>query len=196
MRRVLFLSLPMSTGALAESETIDRSGLWDVNGPLGPSGTAKFATDEGTWMSLDVHPDGDKTIFDRLGDLYVMSIDGGKATRLTNGGGGGDFPKNLGMVLDGHSGIEHAMSPSHVYNDVSSLFALTRAEYLGMDKDLGSISQGKLADLIVLDKNPLEEIENTDSVNMTVINGVVYDADSMDQVWPQKVPRGRFFFEQ
>jgi len=43
--------------------------------------------------------------------------------------GGGDFPKNVGMVIDGHSGIEHAMSPSHVYKDVVSLFAKTRAGY-------------------------------------------------------------------
>jgi len=34
--------------------------------------------------------------------------------------------------------------------------------------------------MIVLDKNPLEKIENSDSLNMTIINGVVYDANSMD----------------
>jgi len=33
-------------------------------------------------------------------------------------------------------------------------------------------------------------------VNMTVINGVVYDADSMDQLWPEKMARGKFFFQQ
>ena len=69
------------------------------------------------------------------------------------------------------------------------------AEYLGMDDHLGSITAGKLADLIVLDENPLEKIENTDSVNMTVINGVIYDADSMDQLWPKQVERGNFFFQ-
>jgi len=43
-----------------------------------------------------------------------------------------------------------------------------------------SLVAGKLADMIVLDKNPLEKIENSDSLNMTIINGVVYDANSMD----------------
>jgi imidazolonepropionase-like amidohydrolase len=70
------------------------------------------------------------------------------------------------------------------------------AEYLGMDKRLGSLVAGKLADMIVLDKNPLEKIENSDSLNMTIINGVVYDANSMDQLWPQQVPRGKFYFQQ
>jgi imidazolonepropionase-like amidohydrolase len=65
-----------------------------------------------------------------------------------------------------------------------------------MDKHLGSLVAGKLADMIVLDKNPLEQIENSESVNMTIINGVVYDADSMNQLWPQQVPRGKFYFKQ
>ena len=69
------------------------------------------------------------------------------------------------------------------------------AEYLGMDRDLGSIAAGKLADIAVLDKNPLEQIENSDSVSLTVINGVVYDADSMNQLWPQQVERGKFYFQ-
>jgi Tol biopolymer transport system component len=85
MHRILVLSLFAATFAFAETETIDRSGKWDVNGPLGPSSTLEFTTDEGTWMNLDVHPDGGQVIFDLLGDLYVVSIDGGKATRLTSG---------------------------------------------------------------------------------------------------------------
>ena len=64
-----------------------------------------------------------------------------------------------------------------------------------MDDHLGSLEPGKLADLIVLDKNPLEKIENSESVRMTVINGVVYDADSMDQLWPESRARGKFYFQ-
>jgi hypothetical protein len=221
---------------------------------------------------------------------------------------GGDFPTNMGMVMDGHSGIEHALSVGQLYKDVITLFAKSRtgytatllvsyggqpgehwfyqhynvweneklqqyfparsidarsrrrtmsaeddfnhkrvarhlkqidaagglvtlgahgqlqglgahwemwalthggmephnalkaatingAEYLGMDSDLGSIAAGKLADIAVLDKNPLEQIENSDSVSLTVINGVVYDADSMDQLWPQQIERGKFYFQ-
>ena len=53
--------------------------------PLRPTRTVSFMTTEGTWMSLDVSPDGATIIFDLLGDLYTVPIAGGKATRLTSG---------------------------------------------------------------------------------------------------------------
>ncbi|MGH9349004.1 MAG: amidohydrolase family protein [Vicinamibacterales bacterium] len=58
---------------------------WDVTAPLGPTDTIAFDTSEGTWMNLDVSPDGKQIVFDLLGDLYVMPIGGGAATRLTSG---------------------------------------------------------------------------------------------------------------
>ena len=222
--------------------------------------------------------------------------------------GGGNFPANMGMILDGHSGIEHSLSVADIYDDVIQLFAGTQsgysptmlvayggqvgenwfyqhhdvwqneklqsffpprqldarsrrrqmsaeddfnhkavargltqvsdagglvvlgahgqlqglgahwelwamtqggmsnhdalraatlygARYLGMDEHLGSLEVGKLADFAILDDNPLEAIENSDSVRMTISNGVVYDADSMDQLWPAEIPRGKFHFQ-
>ena len=53
--------------------------------PLQPERTLRFTTDEGTWISLDVSPDGQRIVFDLLGDLYTLPIAGGKATRLTSG---------------------------------------------------------------------------------------------------------------
>ncbi|MCC6929292.1 MAG: PD40 domain-containing protein [Gemmatimonadaceae bacterium] len=53
--------------------------------PIQAERTLRFTTDEGTWISLDVSPDGTRIVFDLLGDLYVIPIDGGKATRLTSG---------------------------------------------------------------------------------------------------------------
>src|SRR5262245_44209889 len=53
--------------------------------PLKPERTIKFTTDVGTWMSLDVSPDGQTIVFDHLGDLFTMPITGGKATPLTKG---------------------------------------------------------------------------------------------------------------
>ena len=75
-------------------------------------------------------------------------------------------------------------------HDALRAATINGAEYLGMEAHLGSIEVGKLADIIVLDSNPLDDIRNTESVDMTVINGVVYDADSMDQVWPMQRERG------
>ncbi|MFN0177880.1 MAG: amidohydrolase family protein [Gemmatimonadales bacterium] len=55
--------------------------------PLQPTRTAKFTTSKGTWMSLDVSPDGRTIVFDLLGDLYTLPITGGRATRITTGMG-------------------------------------------------------------------------------------------------------------
>ncbi len=53
--------------------------------PLKPERTIEFTTDEGTWLSLDVSPDGKTIIFELLGDLYMLPIEGGEARRLTSG---------------------------------------------------------------------------------------------------------------
>jgi len=55
--------------------------------PLIPTRPLKFTTDEGTWISLDVSPDGKTIVFDLLGDLYTLPIAGGTATRITSGSG-------------------------------------------------------------------------------------------------------------
>ena len=53
--------------------------------PLDPAGKLEFETDEGTWISLDVTPDGKSVVFELLGDIYRVPIAGGDATRLTDG---------------------------------------------------------------------------------------------------------------
>ena len=53
--------------------------------PLEPAGKLEFTTNEGTWLSLDVFPDGQSLVFDLLGDLYTLPIGGGTATRITEG---------------------------------------------------------------------------------------------------------------
>ncbi len=58
---------------------------WNVENPTGPSKKISFTTDEGTWMNLDVSPDGKSIVFDLLGDIYLMPITGGKATLLAGG---------------------------------------------------------------------------------------------------------------
>jgi Tol biopolymer transport system component/imidazolonepropionase-like amidohydrolase len=69
------------------------------------------------------------------------------------------------------------------------------AVYLGMDAQIGSLKTGKLADLIVLDANPLEDIRNSEQVRYTMVNGRLYDAETMDEIGNHDRKRGKFFFE-
>jgi imidazolonepropionase-like amidohydrolase/Tol biopolymer transport system component len=72
---------------------------------------------------------------------------------------------------------------------------LNGAIYLGMDKEIGSLEVGKLADLIVLDKNPLEEITNSEYVRYTMLNGRLYDSATMNEIGNRMQERLPFYFE-
>ena len=72
---------------------------------------------------------------------------------------------------------------------------LNGAHYLGLDDQIGSLKAGKLADLIVLDKNPLEEITNTQTVVYTMVNGRLYDTNTMNEIGNNEEARSKFYWE-
>jgi Tol biopolymer transport system component/imidazolonepropionase-like amidohydrolase len=67
------------------AQQAERPPRWDIEQSLGPADTVRFETSEGTWINLDVSPDGRLIVFDLLGDLYTLPITGGRATRITSG---------------------------------------------------------------------------------------------------------------
>jgi Tol biopolymer transport system component/imidazolonepropionase-like amidohydrolase len=81
----ILLNISFPHSLVSQEEPAGKDAKWDVSAPHGPSRDIIFQSDEGTWMSLDVSPDGKSIAFDILGDLYTMPIEGGKATLLAGG---------------------------------------------------------------------------------------------------------------
>ncbi|HSM59192.1 MAG TPA: amidohydrolase family protein [Longimicrobiales bacterium] len=90
-RRLLGVALALALCPPAASQTVEQNdsaaaaALKAKTLPLITTRTLSFTTDEGTWISLDVSPDGRTLVFDLLGDLYTLPIEGGTATRITSG---------------------------------------------------------------------------------------------------------------
>ncbi|CAN5908542.1 amidohydrolase family protein [soil metagenome] len=79
------LILAVATAALVIAGTSDKPKKWDVNNPPGDYKSVSFTVNEGTWMNLDVSPDGKTIVFDLLGDIYSIPVAGGTATPLQTG---------------------------------------------------------------------------------------------------------------
>ena len=69
------------------------------------------------------------------------------------------------------------------------------ADYIGAADEIGSLEKGKLADLIIMDKNPLEDIKNSNSVIYTMVNGRLYDVNTMNEIGNYDKKRSKFYFE-
>jgi Tol biopolymer transport system component/imidazolonepropionase-like amidohydrolase len=75
-------------------------------------------------------------------------------------------------------------------HDVLRVGTIFGAISIGLDKDLGSVEAGKLADLIVLDANPLQDISSVKRVKYVMRNGQLFDSMTLDELWPRQQKRG------
>lgn len=80
--------------------------------------------------------------------------------------------------------------------EVLKTATINPATTFGMEQQLGSIKEGKLADLIVIDGDPLADIRVTDKVTHTMVNGKLFDAETMNELNGDKEQRKPFFFEK
>ena len=78
---ILWLATPVA----GQEEPGDGEAAWDVTDPPGPRFEISIDTNEGTWMSVDVSPDGQTLVFDMLGDIYSLPAAGGEATLVAGG---------------------------------------------------------------------------------------------------------------
>ena len=69
------------------------------------------------------------------------------------------------------------------------------ARHLGFDNDLGSLEVGKLADLVIMEANPLDDIGNSDEISMVMLNGRLYDADTMNEMVTGDNDRPAYYWE-
>jgi imidazolonepropionase-like amidohydrolase len=118
-----------------------------------------MATDPADWHHVDVAASAMKI------------VDAGGKVCL---GGHGQM-QGLGPHWELWAFVQGGMTPMQALR-VGTLYP---AQALGLDRDLGSIEPGKLADFVVLEKNPLEKIENTETVRLVVKNGRAYAPDDL-----------------
>ena len=79
-------------------------------------------------------------------------------------------------------------------HETLQVITMHSAEAIGLQQDVGSLEPGKLADLIVLDRNPLENIKNTNSIRYVMKNGEIYEGNTLNRIWPDARPLPRQFW--
>ena len=79
-------------------------------------------------------------------------------------------------------------------HETLQVVTLFGAEAIGLQQDVGSLEAGKLADLLVLDRNPLDNIRNTNSIRYVMKNGELYEADTLNMIWPAAKPLPKQFW--
>ena len=125
-------------------------------------------------------------------DEFVFPMAAESAARIQRAGGlvgvgGHGQLQGLGYHWEMWGLAMGGMTPKEVLKAAT----IDGARIIGFDQDLGSLEVGKLADLVVLDKNPLLDIRNTNSVRYVMKNGELYEGDTLDQIWPveKKLPK-------
>ncbi|MFT4053260.1 MAG: amidohydrolase family protein [Novosphingobium sp.] len=106
-------------------------------------------------------------------------VDGGA---LVGMGSHGDEP-GIGYHYELAAHVMGGMTPLQVLHAATA----GAAETLGRLDDLGTLEVGKFADIVVFDRDPLADIRNTSSLSLVMRGGQLFDAATLDEVWP--VPR-------
>ena len=126
-------------------------------------------------------------------DVKVDEIIEAARARLLEGGYGalGSHGEHHGIAPHWEVWMGASALGNHGALEVASLHG---AIFLGAQQDLGSIEVGKLADLMVLNSNPLVDIKNTVDAMYVMKGGHLYDAMSLDEIWPKNKPFGPYYW--
>jgi len=81
-------------------------------------------------------------------------------------------------------------------HDALRMATLDSADAIGLAGDIGSLEVGKLADLQVLDANPLDDLHNTTAISYVMKNGRLYEADTLTEIWPRRLPLPEMWWQR
>ena len=131
---LLALTVPLSTATVLASPAFARPIADAAQLPITPARTLRIDAQSGTWVSLDISPDGKTVVFDMLGDIYTMPVGGGEARQLTTGLGFDTQPtfspdgRSIAFISD-RSGADNVWV---MKSDGSGARALTRSDDVGV----------------------------------------------------------------
>jgi imidazolonepropionase-like amidohydrolase len=117
---------------------------------------------------------------------------------LDGGSGSAAIAEAGGLVASGGHGQLHGLAlhwemwmlemTGMTPHDALRTATINVADGMGMSADFGSLEVGKVADLVVLDASPLEDIRHSTQIGYVMKGGELYDGDSLDMIWPRQEP--------
>ena len=86
--------------------------------------------------------------------------------------------------------------PDMTPHEALRIATIVGADALGLDEELGSLEAGKVADLVILSANPLQDLRHSREIERVMKGGRLYDGDTLDEVWPRARPAGPFYWHE
>jgi imidazolonepropionase-like amidohydrolase/WD40 repeat protein len=127
---------------------------------------------------------------------YAASISGADIKNLIAAGGRAGIGSHGQLQGLGYHWELWSIAMGGISNhDLLRVATIIGADALGLAKDVGSLEAGKEADLLVMDKNPLENIRNTSSIKYVMKNGRLYEANTLDEIWPRQKKAGSYYWQ-
>lgn len=129
-------------------------------------------------------------------DGYVYDAHADDARKIAEAGGlvgagsHGEF-QGIGLHWEMQAMAAGGLTPRQVLR----IATIGSAEVIGRENDLGSLAPGKLADLVVLEENPLDEIEHTLTLEYVMKNGRLYETETLDELWPRQRRLPKMWFQ-